>query len=42
MKKLLVSVALAAAFGAHADEGMWQPYQLPAMADELKDRKSVV
>ncbi|QYJ81839.1 S46 family peptidase [Shewanella rhizosphaerae] len=36
MKKLLVSVALAAAFGAQADEGMWQPYQLPAMADELK------
>ena len=36
MKKLLMTVAFAAAFGAQADEGMWQPHQLPAMADELK------
>jgi hypothetical protein len=36
MKKWLVSVAIAASFGVHADEGMWQPHQLPAMADELK------
>ncbi|MCE9679311.1 S46 family peptidase [Shewanella sp. AS1] len=36
MKKLILSAALATAFAAHADEGMWQPYQLPAMADELK------
>ncbi|QFU21344.1 S46 family peptidase [Shewanella eurypsychrophilus] len=36
MKKWLLTVAVAASFGAHADEGMWQPYQLPAMADELK------
>lgn len=36
MKKWLLSVAVAASFAAHADEGMWQPHQLPAMADELK------
>lgn len=36
MNKWLLTVAVAAAFGAQADEGMWQPYQLPAMADELK------
>ncbi|MGI2099701.1 S46 family peptidase [Shewanella oncorhynchi] len=36
MKKWLLTVAVAASFGAQADEGMWQPYQLPAMADELK------
>ncbi|WP_394201284.1 S46 family peptidase [Shewanella waksmanii] len=36
MKKLMLTAALAASFAAHADEGMWQPYQLPAMADELK------
>ena len=36
MKKWLLTVAVAATFGAQADEGMWQPYQLPAMADELK------
>ncbi len=36
MKKLLLTAALASSFAAQADEGMWQPYQLPAMADELK------
>ncbi|MCL1050242.1 S46 family peptidase [Shewanella abyssi] len=36
MKKWLLTVAIATSFGAVADEGMWQPYQLPAMADELK------
>lgn len=36
MKKWLLSVAVAASFASHADEGMWQPHQLPAMADELK------
>ncbi|QDE29994.1 S46 family peptidase [Shewanella polaris] len=36
MKKWLLTVAIAASFGAAADEGMWQPHQLPAMADELK------
>jgi len=36
MKKWLLTVAMAASFGAAADEGMWQPHQLPAMADELK------
>ncbi len=36
MKKLLLTAALASSFATQADEGMWQPYQLPAMADELK------
>ncbi|MCT8985344.1 S46 family peptidase [Shewanella phaeophyticola] len=36
MKKWLLTIAIAASFGASADEGMWQPHQLPAMADELK------
>lgn len=36
MKKWLLAGAIAASFGAQADEGMWQPHQLPAMADELK------
>lgn len=36
MKKWLLTVAIATSFSAIADEGMWQPYQLPAMADELK------
>ena len=35
-------VALAASLmlfsTAKADEGMWQPYQLPAIADELADK----
>lgn len=38
MKKWLLTAAIAASFGAQADEGMWQPHQLPAMADELKAR----
>ncbi|MCL1115297.1 S46 family peptidase [Shewanella basaltis] len=36
MKTWLLTAAIAASFGASADEGMWQPHQLPAMADELK------
>ncbi|MCE9685781.1 S46 family peptidase [Shewanella sp. AS16] len=36
MKRWFLSAVLAASFGAQADEGMWQPHQLPAMADELK------
>ncbi|MCG9695647.1 S46 family peptidase [Shewanella sp. Isolate11] len=36
MKKLMLTAALVASCAAQADEGMWQPYQLPAMADELK------
>ena len=36
MKKWLLVAAVAGSFSAQADEGMWQPYQLPAMADELK------
>ncbi|GGI70684.1 S46 family peptidase [Shewanella gelidii] len=36
MKKWLLAATVASTFAAQADEGMWQPYQLPAMADELK------
>lgn len=36
MKKWLLTAAIAAAFGAQADEGMWQPHQLPALAKTLK------
>lgn len=36
MKKWLLTAAIAAAFGAQADEGMWQPHQLPALAETLK------
>ncbi|QSX29372.1 S46 family peptidase [Shewanella cyperi] len=36
MKKWLLPAAIAASFGAQADEGMWQPHQLPALADVLK------
>ncbi|MCL1035875.1 S46 family peptidase [Shewanella submarina] len=36
MKKWLLTAAVATAFTAHADEGMWQPHQLPDMAAELK------
>ncbi|MGI2174071.1 S46 family peptidase [Shewanella ulleungensis] len=36
MRTWLLTAAIAASFGAAADEGMWQPHQLPAMADELK------
>ncbi|MCL2912500.1 S46 family peptidase [Shewanella corallii] len=36
MKKWLLTAAVATAFTAQADEGMWQPHQLPDMAAELK------
>ena len=36
MKKWLLTAAIATSFGALADDGMWQPYQLPAVANELK------
>ncbi len=36
MKKWLIAAAAAASFNSAADEGMWQPYQLPSMAAELK------
>lgn len=36
MKPLLLTVGVLAATVAHADEGMWQPYQLPEMAQTLK------
>ncbi|MBV7314117.1 S46 family peptidase [Shewanella sp. NIFS-20-20] len=36
MKKWLLTAVVATALPAIADEGMWQPHQLPAMADELK------
>ncbi|WP_299490719.1 S46 family peptidase [uncultured Shewanella sp.] len=36
MRKILVTAILASCFSAYADEGMWQPYQLPAMAEELQ------
>ncbi|MCF1428520.1 MAG: S46 family peptidase [Shewanella sp.] len=38
MKKWLLTAAVATAFTAQADEGMWQPHQLPDMAAELKAR----
>lgn len=36
LKKLAVSVAMICAAAAHADEGQWQPYQLPQLKSELK------
>src|SRR5450830_1141489 len=37
LKKLVLPVALMGAFAsAHADEGQWQPYQLPQLKSELK------
>ncbi|MCL1124096.1 S46 family peptidase [Shewanella surugensis] len=36
MKKMFLMTMLVGCFSVQADEGMWQPYQLPAMADELK------
>ena len=39
MKKWLLTAAIAASFTAQADEGMWQPHQLPAMADMLKEKR---
>ncbi|UJF21808.1 S46 family peptidase [Shewanella sp. OMA3-2] len=38
MKTWLLTAAIAASFAAQADEGMWQPHQLPAMADMLKQQ----
>ncbi|QIR13561.1 S46 family peptidase [Shewanella aestuarii] len=38
MKTWLLTAAIAASFAAQADEGMWQPHQLPAMADMLKQK----
>lgn len=38
MKKLIItSLLLSAISVANADEGMWQPHQLPAIAKQLKD-----
>ena len=36
MKKWLLAAAVTVSFNSVADEGMWQPYQLPSMAAELK------
>ncbi len=36
MRKLLAVTAFAVAFGASADEGMWQPNQLPEIQKQLK------
>ncbi|MBY6107484.1 S46 family peptidase [Ferrimonas balearica] len=36
MKKWMSTLALLLPLGASANEGMWQPHQLPALADELK------
>jgi hypothetical protein len=33
--KLLAALALASAFTSHAEEGMWMPRQIPALADRL-------
>lgn len=39
MKKWLVSLAVAAiTVGANADEGMWQPHQLPSLESTLKQK----
>lgn len=35
-KIIILAVGLTLPFGLPADEGMWQPHQLPAMSDELK------
>ncbi|MGE4261349.1 S46 family peptidase [Shewanella sp.] len=36
MRKLILAGTMIASFAALADEGMWQPDQLPAMAQQLK------
>jgi hypothetical protein len=36
LKHLLLPAALLSAFAAQADEGQWQPYQLPQLKSELK------
>ena len=35
---LVTAIALGLAASAHADEGMWQPAQLPSIASQLKAR----
>lgn len=35
-KPVALFLALSAAFAAHADEGQWQPHQLPQLQSELK------
>ena len=36
LKKLVIPAALLCATSVHADEGQWQPYQLPQLKSELK------
>ncbi|MBD1388042.1 S46 family peptidase [Neiella sp. HB171785] len=36
MKRLLIAVSALAALAAQADEGMWQPHQMPQIASQLK------
>ncbi|GGA64739.1 dipeptidyl peptidase S46 family protein [Neiella marina] len=36
MKRLLIAVSALAAMAAQADEGMWQPHQMPQIASQLK------
>jgi len=36
MRLLTASIALALSFSAHAVEGMWQPHQLQALADDIE------
>lgn len=38
MKKTLLALALSVATFAHADEGMWQPHQLPELEQLLKEK----
>ena len=38
MKKTLLALALSVATLAHADEGMWQPHQLPELEQLLKEK----
>lgn len=35
---VLSSVILLASSGTFADEGQWQPYQMPSIADKLNER----
>ena len=35
-KPVALFLALSAAVAAHADEGQWQPHQLPQLQSELK------
>jgi hypothetical protein len=36
LKYLVIPAALLCATSVHADEGQWQPYQLPQLKSELK------